>query len=216
MPWTYDNPHVQQSASSRNFSFLNHNLTIFQDFDEEISLDKNTDKKLWDGSFLLSRLIENDIIPVHQDWESMSCIELGAGTGLVSMVLKLKRVATVVATDMKTSILQKNIESNNVNVSVETLEWGIDKHPLFYRKWDVVFGSDIIYHSDTVNLLISTLRKLCDQETNVFICYKHRNLGESIFFDLAAKDFVVDTIPILPLPDFRNPEHVLLHLKKIS
>lgn len=215
VPWTYDNPHVQQNASLRSFSFLNRNLTIFQNFDEEISLDRNTDKKLWDGSFLLSRLIEADIIPIHKDWQILKCVELGAGTGLVSMVLKLKRAATVVATDMTTSTLQKNIAANDIDVCIETLEWGCDAHALFDKKWDLVFGSDIIYHPDTVNLLLSTLNKLCDHETDVYICYKARNLGESVFFNLARKIFVVDTTSISPLPDFRNPEHVLLHLKKI-
>ncbi|EFW13963.1 hypothetical protein D8B26_004123 [Coccidioides posadasii str. Silveira] len=100
-------------------------------------------------------------------------VELGAGTGLVSMYcLKYLGAKRVVATDREPALIS-NIEDcvvrNNLDCSKfhsRIWEWGRPlelpddsgaDHPTTF---DVALGSDLIYDADLIPVLLSTLREL--------------------------------------------------------
>ncbi|KAK2151195.1 hypothetical protein LSH36_372g00015 [Paralvinella palmiformis] len=74
-------------------------IEIHQDTTVEITLDNNTAYKIWDGSFLLARHLDNKDYFKSGYFSNKRCIELGAGCGLVSMAAWLLG-ASVVVTDL--------------------------------------------------------------------------------------------------------------------
>ena len=84
VPWTYNNPTAnRQKLDRQEFLFQGHLLQILQDTDKEIDVNKNTAFKLWDGSFLLARHLENKVLFPKDFWRGKQCVEIGAGCGLL-------------------------------------------------------------------------------------------------------------------------------------
>lgn len=102
-------------------------------------------------------------------------VELGAGTGLVSLVLgKLLRgssTSTIIATDVDSTVidqLQANIDLNGLSASVKTsnldwelsrdeiIAWELDAFPHGGRA-DLIFGADIVYDPELAVWLATTL-----------------------------------------------------------
>ncbi|WEW59855.1 hypothetical protein PRK78_005336 [Emydomyces testavorans] len=102
-------------------------------------------------------------------------VELGAGTGLVSMYcLKYLGAKSVVITDGELAIIsniQDCVSRNNLDSSkVHTCRWewgrplGLlgDSGETRLDSFDVALGADLIYDADLVPVLLSTLRDLFD------------------------------------------------------
>ncbi|KAH7909931.1 S-adenosyl-L-methionine-dependent methyltransferase [Hygrophoropsis aurantiaca] len=85
--------------------------------------------------------------------QAMRVLELGAGTGLLSIVTSkiLSRLgidASVIATDYHPSVLSNlslNVATNNVPVAVSSLDWA---HPPLHDPFDIVLAADVIYHPE--------------------------------------------------------------------
>jgi len=121
---------------------------------------------------------------------SFRCIELGAGTGLVSLAIgKLleqrhltlsgsagpTRKVEIVATDYYPAVLenlQKNVHNNFANdtpiqIRSQRLDWSIfsastptSDPPMLQERFDVVYGADIIYESQHAQWVKGCLEKL--------------------------------------------------------
>jgi len=112
VPWTYNDPHRDDSRSDRRcFSFCGSSLTLLQDFSSEISVSRNTHRKLWDGAFLLAKYLETEYPSRSALWRrrrrkrgsengGVKVAELGAGCGLVGMVAFLLGAEEVRLTDL--------------------------------------------------------------------------------------------------------------------
>ncbi|KAG9319181.1 hypothetical protein KVV02_001534 [Mortierella alpina] len=79
--------------------------------DQSVTINQNTGNVVWDGAYLMAKHIETHL----GDLQGKTCLELGAGTGLVSIVAWLMGASRVVATDLPGSHLEhlkKNISLN--------------------------------------------------------------------------------------------------------
>uniref|UniRef100_A0A8C4Q4X7 Uncharacterized protein n=1 Tax=Eptatretus burgeri TaxID=7764 RepID=A0A8C4Q4X7_EPTBU len=108
-------------------------------------------------------------------------LELGAGTGLVSITACLMG-AKVIATDrssvlgsLNTNVLQ-NTGSAQVSYPIEVrpFEWGVHNAEFHNVHADVVLASDVVYRPKHAHLLLKTLPELIHGETRLFLCIKPR------------------------------------------
>lgn len=188
VPWVYSNPFIdRKTLTSQQFTFFGQYVEIGQVPDVDINLDQNTGLKLWDGSYLLASYVEK-----HLPLAGKTCLELGAGCGLVSLVAVLAG-AKVVATDLPEILprMEHSITTNlnrinqEINIKCAALDWNnpTDFKPKTSDQFDVILGSDIVYHPDLIDPLIKTLNCLTTDKTDIYMSYKPRGLGEDCFFN---------------------------------
>lgn len=96
---------------------------------------------------------------------SLRVLELGAGTGLLSIAaaqtLDFMGVdAEILATDYHSSVLQnlmQNVQTNNVSVEVESLDWS---SPPPLEQYDVILAADVVYHPDHARWIRNCVEKV--------------------------------------------------------
>jgi predicted nicotinamide N-methyase len=114
-----------------------------------------TGLRTWEASLLLSEYLLS--LPL----QGKSVLELGAGTGLSSIVAS-KLGAKVLSTDGSEQVIQKlqdNFALNSVEIETGTLWWDEDDEDILHgRQWDFVVGADITYDEDVCSALAETYR----------------------------------------------------------
>lgn len=136
------------------------------------------------SSYLLVRYQRHQFI-------GRKCVELGAGPGVVSMLLG-KLQARVYATDLGrvVPVLEENRAANNLAeeaVICRELEWGSLEAKSFvesicYESYpDLVLAADCCYSDGDcmitdVGDFVSTLRSLCGPNTTVFLAQEIRSM----------------------------------------
>ncbi|KAF8968220.1 Methyltransferase-like protein 21A [Entomortierella lignicola] len=91
---------------------------IHQRLDEKVTIDQNTGNVVWDGAYLTAKFLESYV----KDLQGKTCLELGAGTGLVSIVAWLLGASNVLATDLEgphTEHVLRNTSDNAKRISSE-------------------------------------------------------------------------------------------------
>lgn len=126
-------------------------------------------------------------------WRDKKVIELGAGTGISSLMLG-KMNAHVTVTDKRSllPLIEYNIkhnltESQQKNMTVDELFWGTESE---YAKqhFDVIIGADLTYDFEDLPALIKTMTHLTEinQNAEIFLAYgKERavNPNQTIVFE---------------------------------
>ncbi|KAF9435645.1 Peptide-methionine (S)-S-oxide reductase [Entomortierella beljakovae] len=137
IPWKYCNVYANNRSPERLFLFQGHSIFIHQRLDEKVTIDQNTGNVVWDGvgysagmfimlmsisyrnnAYLTSKYLESHI----KDLRGKSCLELGAGTGLVSIVAWLLGATNVLATDLEGPHIEhvkKNTSTNAERIASE-------------------------------------------------------------------------------------------------
>ncbi|KAI8598744.1 hypothetical protein EDD21DRAFT_381655 [Dissophora ornata] len=118
IPWKYCNVYANNRSPERLFVFQGHSIFIHQRLDEKVTIDQNTGNVVWDGAYLMSKYLESHI----KDLQGKTCLELGAGTGLVSIVAWLLGASNVLATDLEgphTEHVKKNTSVNATRIASE-------------------------------------------------------------------------------------------------
>ena len=165
----------------------------------------------WDGSYFISKYLLSDLFPKNDKIKTI--LELGAGTGLPSLVSLVKNNYTVVTTDTKKLIPMINdiIELNKKNFCKEAksfvteLSWekkeDIEKVKKLMdnKPFDVIIGSELVYLDDLFDDLINVIRSLSDKNTFIILSYKIRLPSMVENFTNKLKEYF-DIIYI----DFRN------------
>ncbi|CAJ0631945.1 6993_t:CDS:2 [Entrophospora sp. SA101] len=91
--WKYDNPYANyKSDLERLFIIGDCTVKITQKLSEKIDISQNTGNVVWDGAYILSKFIINNL-SMHNDkvdnkvgnGRQISFIELGSGCGLVGL-----------------------------------------------------------------------------------------------------------------------------------
>ncbi|KAG8919112.1 hypothetical protein FRC02_001868 [Tulasnella sp. 418] len=123
------------------------------------------------------------------------CLELGSGTGLVSLVAAKLGSKVSIATDQSPllDLIRHNVEINDLGhfVQVSELNWGEPLIPMCSSNLDLVLAADCVYFEPAFPLLVQTLKDLNTTNPNAIIlfCYKKRRKADKKFFVLLRKHF---------------------------
>ena len=132
---------------------------------------------VWNSALLLTRVLQqvapNLLQELSSNSETTTILELGCGTGLVSIVAdKLLNSnaapsatgkATILATDGNPDVVdlaQRNIQRNQCSAETTKaveLQWGLLNAMDYCEVADVVLGSDLTYNSGTWRVLSETM-----------------------------------------------------------
>lgn len=209
-------------------------------------LDKASDPALtgttvWDGAVVLSHyLTETSALARPPDspfpysgTPLPSVLELGAGTGAVSLALAATRAAaSVTTTDLPDLLphLKVNVSRNSGvlppgRLQLAPLRWGPEGEPDVQRlapagpPYDVIVGSDLIYYSYTPEtphseLLLWTLRRLAGPHTTVFLSLSLHHNPEEVehFLGWAAEHFHVLRLKRSIPPEWRVHDSLVVRL----
>ncbi|XP_068121240.1 EEF1A lysine methyltransferase 3 [Hyperolius riggenbachi] len=148
---------------------------------------------VWDAALNLCSFFEEQKL----NFKGKKIIELGAGTGIVGILLSLLG-GDVTLTDLPHTLpqIEKNVSANilaGCPPNVCALSWGFDQVN-FPQDYDFVIGADIVYLKETYDLLLCTLQHLCGPSTTMFLSSKMRaEHGTVDFFQhVLPKHFNVD------------------------
>ncbi|KAL8118032.1 uncharacterized protein LOC141723512 [Apium graveolens] len=142
--------------------------------------------------------------------QPLRILELGSGTGMVGIAAAAILGARVTVTDLSHVIpnLKFNVEANlntvghnGGGVEVAALGWGVEEEMEAIKEkdeYDVIMGSDVVYHDHLYEPLLQTLKffLLGEQTKEMVFVMSHlkRWKKESVFFKKAKKDFDVEVI----------------------
>ncbi|KAI1313398.1 Methyltransferase-like protein 21A [Mortierella claussenii] len=118
VPWKYCNVYANNRSPERLFVVQGHSIFIQQRLDEKVTIDQNTGNVVWDGAYLMAKFLETRI----KDLQGKTCLELGAGTGLVSIAAWLLGASSVLATDLAGEHIEhvkKNTSTNARRIASE-------------------------------------------------------------------------------------------------
>ena len=159
---------------------------------------------VWESAEVLS----NYLIANSGLIRNKNVLELGAGTGLCSIVASNLKAKKVIATDRASvlHVLEENIDLNwnqgkgqdqiAGELTADILEWTQPKK--FQRKFvpDVIIGADLVYIQDLFPALIETLKFFAAMsEIGIYFCSKMRYSRDYLFYELVeTHHFQVDLI----------------------
>ncbi|XP_055513365.1 EEF1A lysine methyltransferase 3-like [Leucoraja erinacea] len=176
-PETFEN-------KERHFEFCGHRLQITQHLKT-----LGIPAVIWPSGLALCRYFDK----VRMDFSGKKIIELGSGTGLVGILATLLG-GEVTLTDLPKVLHQvednvlKNVPSAlGKRAQVCALEWGKDEG-MFPSDYDVVLGSDLIYHPRHFQSLIDTLLHVSSPHTIIYF-------SSNISANMGGRSFHQEIVP---------------------
>ncbi|KAG9349661.1 hypothetical protein JZ751_028109 [Albula glossodonta] len=167
-------PSFYSPSTSEKYHFAGHNINIRESIDSYGAI-------IWPGAVALCQYLENNRQQVNL--MDKSVLELGAGTGLVSIVACLLG-AWVTATDLPDVLgnLKCNLSLNTrgrckYNPQVGALCWERDIEKMYPRsvyRYDYILAADVVYHHDFLEELLITMRHFCQPGTTLIWSNKVR------------------------------------------
>nr|XP_061796117.1 protein-lysine methyltransferase METTL21E-like [Nerophis lumbriciformis] len=179
---------------------------IFSDL--EIRIKESTDlygAVLWPSAMVLCHFLETN----RDKYNLMdkNVIELGAGTGLVSIVSSLLG-AKVTSTDLPDVLgnLQYNVTCNTkgrckYTPLVTELVWGPEveqKFPQSTHYFDYILAADVVYAHPYLDQLLDTFSHLCQVNTQILWAMRFRLDPENSFVDRFGERFYLEELYDLP------------------
>ncbi|CAH0482514.1 unnamed protein product [Peronospora belbahrii] len=176
--------------------------------------------RLWTGSYFLSRHLWR-----HPELvQGKRVLELGAGTGICSIVSSKLGAVKCLATDGDEAVVElltKNVQVNMVEdvVTTRSLFWGdepsaqtlLDEFPGAFTDIDIVLAGDVLYKRELLPLLFATVTKvltLGDNKRVFVLCHIPRadvthDLVQRQILDSGLK-FEEAKVPVKSLVDAAN------------
>ncbi|KAI0272752.1 putative methyltransferase-domain-containing protein [Gloeopeniophorella convolvens] len=215
---------VKQEAITRTFRLFNGDDVPLMHIKEMTSFD--LDKKLWDSGIGLSAWLvrlaaQGDSVPAlsplvqtlrERLFAPNDCdiIELGAGTGTVSIVLAALRAASPSAAAHRTSILSTDLPSSmeimghNIQANAALfpgcaptalqLDWDEDLPASIqashdHAGFDIIVMADVTYNTSSFPALLRTLAALLALRPHmlVLLAYKERDPAERALWDMLRR-----------------------------
>ncbi|XP_065757920.1 protein-lysine methyltransferase METTL21E isoform X1 [Muntiacus reevesi] len=174
----------------------------------EIRINEATDcygAVVWPSALVLCYFLETNV--KQYNMADKNVIEIGAGTGLVSIVASLLG-AHVTATDLPEVLgnLQYNISRNTKMKAkhlpqVKELSWGValDKNfPRASTNFDYILAADVVYAHPFLEELLITFEHLCKETTVILWVMKFRLEKENKFVDRFEQLFDLEEISSFP------------------
>lgn len=184
-----NNNNGDDGMQTLKFTFGPHELQVRGHDDIQTS----TGLAVWLGAEVLCEYLAASVTTTTTDCcfdssslEQKSCLELGAGLGLASMLAQRMGAKRVVATDGDTNVLenlrfnvameqQTNIQSTKrTEIETPQLIWGRDLEAFAERYadqdgcFDVIFASDCVYMTTSLRPLWETVRRLLRPTSGIF------------------------------------------------
>ena len=140
-------------------------LTIRQ----EASGSGKTGLAVWNSGLLLMRLVESLALKEAPNWwnDQHDVLELGCGTGLVSIAASHLGANSVLATDGNPEVVRlakSNLELNNNidssssrTIQAQVFQWGLLDSMDYSDSADLVLGADLTYNSGSWRVLAETM-----------------------------------------------------------
>ncbi|XP_069493152.1 protein-lysine methyltransferase METTL21E-like [Ambystoma mexicanum] len=160
---------------------------------------------VWPSALVICHYLEN--LAKEQNLMDKNIIEIGAGTGLSSIVASLLG-ARVIATDLPDLLgnLQHNVSRNTkqkckYTPQVKELTWGVDMEknfPRFSLHFDYIIAADVVYCHPFLEELLMTFDHLCQDSTVILWAMKFRLDRENTFVDRFQTLFDLEVIYDLP------------------
>ncbi|XP_053313588.1 protein-lysine methyltransferase METTL21E-like [Spea bombifrons] len=194
-------PPTLTNVAWEGFSFAGHEIKIV----EATDLYGAT---VWPSALVLCYFLENH--GKHMQIEDKHIIEIGSGTGLVSIVASLLG-GQVTATDLKDLIgnLQYNVHRNTKQKSkhvpqVMELTWAFDLEETFPKtsfQFDYILAADVVYNHPYLEELLATFDHLCKDHTTILWAMKFRKentMIENRFINNFQKLFDMEVVYDFP------------------
>uniref|UniRef100_A0A8D0DR44 Methyltransferase like 21E, pseudo n=1 Tax=Salvator merianae TaxID=96440 RepID=A0A8D0DR44_SALMN len=160
---------------------------------------------VWPSALVLCYFLENNV--QSYSMVDKNVIEIGAGTGLVSIVASILG-ARVIATDVPELLgnLQYNIRINTKakcqhEPQVKELFWGVDlekNFPLSSCDFDYILAADVVYHHPYLDELLLTFEHLCKGNTLIIWAMRFRHEKDYKFVDRFKTLFDLEVISDFP------------------
>ncbi|XP_066510417.1 uncharacterized protein [Hoplias malabaricus] len=184
-------PRVYYKLDKEIHYFMGHKITIQESIDSYGGV-------IWPAAVALCKFLETPVGREHINLFDKETLELGAGTGLLSVVATLLG-AKVTATDLPELLgnLKCNLNRNTrghwrYEPQVAVLSWGHELEQTFPHSehhYDYVLAADVVYHHDFLDQLLDTMYYLCQPGTNLIWANKVRYKSDLIFTENFKKAF---------------------------
>ncbi|NWT14596.1 MT21A methyltransferase, partial [Vireo altiloquus] len=193
----------QLHSPSATFHFASRTIRLQQDWRR-----LGVAAVVWDAAVVLCAYLEMERI----DLRDRSVIELGAGTGLLGIVVTLLGTGTVSVSHVLLSplgarvtltdraaaleLLESNVQANlppelRPRAVVKELTWGKDLDNFPRGAFDFVLGADIVYLEETFAELLQTLEHLCSEQTVILLSCRIRYERDLKFLKMLRDRFSV-------------------------
>ncbi|XP_026151625.1 S-adenosylmethionine-dependent methyltransferase domain-containing protein isoform X2 [Mastacembelus armatus] len=198
-------PSVYYTLGMESFYFAGHYITIHESMDTYGAL-------TWPGAIALCQFLENNQQQVNL--RDNAVLEIGAGTGLLCIVASLLG-AWVTATDLPdilpnlTFNLLRNTKGRcRYTPQVTALTWGQDLErdfPCSSYHYDYVLAADVVYHHDSLDKLLETMRHFCrpGSQTTLLWANKIRFQSDLKFTESFESSFNTTLLTELPQEEVR-------------
>ncbi|NP_001002361.2 methyltransferase like 21e [Danio rerio] len=176
--------------------------------DKEIKITESTDcygAVLWPSAMVLCHFLDS-----HRDQYNLldkKIIELGAGTGLVTIVTSLLG-AQVTSTDLPDVLanLRHNVNRNTRGrcrhePQVTELIWGQqleERFPRYTCQYDYILAADVVYGHPYLQELLETFIHLCSDHTVILWAMRFRLDPENRFVHTFQEHFHLEELYDLP------------------
>uniref|UniRef100_UPI00398E6FE2 protein-lysine methyltransferase METTL21C-like n=1 Tax=Pristiophorus japonicus TaxID=55135 RepID=UPI00398E6FE2 len=195
-------PSVYGCVAKELYLFAGYEITIYESIDHFGAV-------TWPGAVELCHFLENNWKEFNLDDKNV--IELGAGTGLVSIVASLLG-AYVTATDLSCAVgnLQSNLMRNTRRRSkhqpqLQELVWNVDLDkniPQSVHRYDYILAADVVYHHDCLADLLATFGYFCQAGSVILWANKLRFNSDYEFLERFKATF--DTVVLADIPNSKT------------
>eukprot|EP01090_Pellita_catalonica_P005771 TRINITY_DN15_c0_g1_i1.p2 TRINITY_DN15_c0_g1~~TRINITY_DN15_c0_g1_i1.p2 ORF type:complete len:235 (-),score=32.89 TRINITY_DN15_c0_g1_i1:933-1637(-) len=212
----YDKYHPEN-----NITFYGEDVNISENEDvtngNVITHEAKTSFHVWDTAIAFTKYLENRFNKDY--WKGKKILELGAGCGLVGIVLGVAG-AKVILTDLPEALphLKQNANKHPAaDIAVAELKWGEQSSLRKFSNthFDMIVASDILWLEHLVHPLIQTLKAL--DYDHVLFTFETRSLKvEQVFFrELRSENFKAEEVPLSEMhPEYNSPSIKILTITK--
>ncbi|XP_036395884.1 protein-lysine methyltransferase METTL21C [Megalops cyprinoides] len=196
-------PKVYSALAKEQHYFAGHDINIREALDSYGAI-------IWPAAVALCHFLENN----HQQFDLMdkAVLEIGAGTGLLSIVASLLG-AWVTATDvpdvlgnLKCNLMRNTRGRCRYTPQVAALCWEDDlerTYPRSVYRYDYVLAADVVYHHDFLDELLVTMRHFCQPGTTLLWANKIRFQSDLRFTSSFMNTFHTTLLAELPKEEIK-------------
>jgi len=172
--------------NSKEFFFLKPGdiTSVLETTDSSDSLNFPYWVKIWDASVILG-----EFLVATKDIQPQKTLELGAGLG-VTGIIAADNGYDVTITDYQQDILNFSRISAQINklysLRCQLLDW---HKPEDLGKFDLIIGSELIYHKRLFEPLINVMKKYLAPEGIIYLAQDSGRKSLKEFLELCSSDF---------------------------